>query len=46
MSARRKVADEVPRTHEGIAAAIIDGDGELARYRMGRHLEVLAKYLR
>jgi DNA-binding FadR family transcriptional regulator len=45
-SARRKVAEEVPRTHEGIASAIIDGDGELARYRMGRHLEVLAKYLR
>jgi len=45
-SARRKVADEVPRTHEGIASAIIEGDGELARYRMGRHLEVLAKYLR
>ncbi len=43
---RRKVADEVPRTHQGIAAAIIDGDGELARHRLRRHLEVLAKYLR
>jgi DNA-binding FadR family transcriptional regulator len=43
---RRKVADEVPRTHQGIAAAIIEGDGELARHRLRRHLEVLAKYLR
>jgi DNA-binding FadR family transcriptional regulator len=43
---RQKVADEVPRTHEGIAKAIFDGDGELARYRLRRHLEVLAKYLR
>ena len=45
-SARRKVADEVPRTHAGIAQAIIDGDGELARHRLRRHLEVLSKYLR
>jgi len=45
-SARQKVADQVPRTHEGIAAAIADGDGELARHRLRRHLEVLAKYLR
>lgn len=45
-AARKKVADEVRRTHEGIAAAIIEGDGELARYRLRRHLEVLAKYLR
>jgi DNA-binding FadR family transcriptional regulator len=45
-AARKKVADEVPRTHEGIATAIIDGDGELARHRLRRHLEVLAKYLR
>jgi DNA-binding FadR family transcriptional regulator len=45
-SARRKVADEVPRTHEGIATAIVDGDRELARHRLRRHLEVLAKYLR
>lgn len=43
---RKKVADEVPRTHEGIANAIFEGDGELARYRLRRHLEVLAKYLR
>jgi DNA-binding FadR family transcriptional regulator len=43
---RRKVADEVPRTHQGIAAAIIEGDSELARHRLRRHLEVLAKYLR
>jgi DNA-binding FadR family transcriptional regulator len=44
--ARKKVAAEVPRTHEGIADAVIDGDGELARYRLRRHLDVLAKYLR
>jgi DNA-binding FadR family transcriptional regulator len=40
------VAEEVPRTHEGIATAIADGDSELARHRMRRHLEVLSKYLR
>ena len=43
---RQKVADEVPRTHEGIAKAIFDGDSELAQHRLRRHLEVLAKYLR
>jgi DNA-binding FadR family transcriptional regulator len=43
---RQKVKDEVPRTHEGIAKAMLEGDGELARYRLRRHLEVLAKYLR
>jgi DNA-binding FadR family transcriptional regulator len=43
---RRKVAEEVPRTHQGIATAIVDGDSELARHRLRRHLEVLAKFLR
>jgi DNA-binding FadR family transcriptional regulator len=45
-AARQKVAEQVPRTHEGIATAIADGDSELARHRMRRHLEVLSKYLR
>jgi DNA-binding FadR family transcriptional regulator len=43
---RDKIAEEVFRTHEGIAQAIIDGDGELARHRLRRHLAVLVTYLR
>jgi DNA-binding FadR family transcriptional regulator len=39
--ARRKIAAEVLRTHEGIASAIEAGDRELARHRMLRHLQAL-----
>jgi DNA-binding FadR family transcriptional regulator len=39
--ARKQIAAEVLRTHTGIAAAIEDGDRELARHRMRRHLEAL-----
>jgi DNA-binding FadR family transcriptional regulator len=42
---RAKVAKEVFRTHEGIATAITDGDGELARHRLRRHLEMVARFL-
>jgi DNA-binding FadR family transcriptional regulator len=39
--ARKQIAAEVLRTHAGIAAAIEDGDRQLARHRMRRHLEAL-----
>ncbi|HVB42888.1 MAG TPA: FCD domain-containing protein [Streptosporangiaceae bacterium] len=39
---RTQIAAEVLRTHEGIAAAIEDGDRELARHRIKRHLDALA----
>ncbi len=39
-------AAEALRTHEGIARAIEDGDRELARHRMRRHLEALGALLR
>jgi DNA-binding FadR family transcriptional regulator len=45
-SVLKGIGDEVHRTHEGIAAAIQAGDGELARRRMRRHLEQLAVRLR
>jgi DNA-binding FadR family transcriptional regulator len=40
--ARKQIRAEVLRTHENIAAAVEAGDVELARRRMGRHLEALA----
>jgi DNA-binding FadR family transcriptional regulator len=43
---RGKVADEVFRSHEGIALAIAEGDEELARHRLRRHLEVVVTFLR
>ena len=39
--AQKQITAEVLRTHEGIARAIEDGDRELARHRMRRHLEAL-----
>lgn len=39
--ARKQIAAEVLRTHEGIARAVESGDRELARHRMRRHLEAL-----
>lgn len=41
-----QVAEEVHRTHEAIAQAVIDGDAPLARHRMQRHLVALAPHLR
>ena len=38
---RHRVSAEVLRTHEGIAAAIVSGDRELARHRMRRHLQTV-----
>lgn len=45
VKARRQVAAEVLRTHEGIAAAVRTGDRELARHRMRRHLDALASLI-
>jgi DNA-binding FadR family transcriptional regulator len=36
----------VLRTHEGIATAIEEGDRELARHRMRRHLDALGALMR
>jgi DNA-binding FadR family transcriptional regulator len=44
--AQQQVSAEVLRTHEGIARAIEDGDRELARHRMRRHLEALGALVR
>lgn len=44
--ARKQIASEVLRTHEGIARAVEDGDRDLARHRMRRHLEALAGLMR
>jgi DNA-binding FadR family transcriptional regulator len=44
--ARKQIRAEVLRTHEGIARAIEDGDRELARHRMRRHLEALGALMR
>jgi len=38
---RHRVSAEVLRTHEGIAAAIVSGDRELARHRVRRHLQTV-----
>ena len=43
---RARAATEVSRAHGAIAAAIAEGDPELARRRMRRHLEVVGIYLR
>jgi len=43
---RARAATEVSRAHGAIAAAIAEGDPELARRRMHRHLEVVGMYLR
>ncbi|HEX9066793.1 MAG TPA: GntR family transcriptional regulator [Streptosporangiaceae bacterium] len=40
--ARDQVRAEVLRAHQAIAAAVAAGDGELARYRMRKHLDALA----
>jgi len=44
--AQQQIRAEVLRTHEGIARAIEDGDRELARHRMRRHLEALGALMR
>jgi DNA-binding FadR family transcriptional regulator len=44
--AQKQIRAEVLRTHEGIARAIEDGDRELARHRMRRHLEALGALMR
>ncbi len=41
-----RIRAEVLRTHTAIASALLDGDGRLARHRMGKHLEALALYVR
>jgi DNA-binding FadR family transcriptional regulator len=43
---RAVAAVEVSKAHGAIAGAIADGDVELARRRMRRHLEALGRYLR
>jgi DNA-binding FadR family transcriptional regulator len=43
---RKQIAAEVLRTHEGIATAIEEGDRELARHRMRRHLDALGDLMR
>jgi DNA-binding FadR family transcriptional regulator len=43
---RKKINQEVLRTHDKIARAVASGDKELARHRMRRHLEALANYIR
>ncbi|HEY6428100.1 MAG TPA: FCD domain-containing protein [Acidimicrobiales bacterium] len=43
---RKQIAAEVLRTHEGIAAAIEEGDREVARHRMRRHLDALGALMR
>jgi DNA-binding FadR family transcriptional regulator len=40
--AREQISAEVLRAHEGIAAAVEAGDGDLARHRMQHHLDALA----
>ena len=45
-SARVRAAGEVTRIHAAIADAMAAGDGQLARHRMRRHLEVLGQHLR
>ena len=44
--AQKQITAEVLRTHEGIARAIEEGDRELARHRMRRHLEALGALMR
>ncbi len=44
--AQKQIRAEVLRTHEGIARAIKEGDRELARHRMRRHLEALGALMR
>jgi DNA-binding FadR family transcriptional regulator len=43
---RAVAAREVSKAHGAIADAIVDGNDELARRRMRRHLEALGNYLR
>ena len=43
---RAVAAVEVSKAHAAIADAISEGDVELARRRMRRHLEAIGSYLR
>ena len=36
---RQKISDEVSSTHAGIVDALVDGDLDVARHRMRRHLD-------
>ncbi len=36
---RQKISDEVSSTHAGIVDALVDGDVDVARHRMRRHLD-------
>ena len=42
---RKEIHVEVHRTHEGIARAVQQGDRDLARHRMKRHLDALAAFI-
>jgi DNA-binding FadR family transcriptional regulator len=44
-SVRRRIKEEVCRTHAGIAAAITERDAELARNRMRHHLQAVTQTL-
>lgn len=44
--ARDRIRAEILRTHSGIAEAVIARDRELARYRMQRHLDALAMFVK
>ena len=41
-----RIRAEVMRTHAAIAQAVLDGDKELARHRMHRHLDALGTFVR
>jgi DNA-binding FadR family transcriptional regulator len=41
-----RIRAEVLRTHTAIAAAVMDGDRDLARHRMHKHMEALAAVVR
>ena len=41
-----RIRAEVSRTHAGIARAVLEGDREMARHRMHKHLEAVASKLR
>ncbi|MGH9113518.1 MAG: FadR/GntR family transcriptional regulator [Acidimicrobiales bacterium] len=44
-AARRRIREDVRKTHAGIADALIYRDTELARHRMRRHLRAVATHL-
>jgi DNA-binding FadR family transcriptional regulator len=44
-ASRRRIREEVRRTHAGIVEAIVARDAERARHRMRRHLDAVADHL-